>query len=79
MIYIIITKTDFFVLYRYKAASDALTKRKEQLEKSEGRGGRGGARGGRGVVRGSHKPIGRSYQAAMQSVRRKNSTLYICI
>ncbi|KAI8148032.1 NUC185 domain-containing protein [Fennellomyces sp. T-0311] len=57
----------------YKQASDALTKRKEQLDKSAGaRGGsaRGGSgRGGRGVARGSHKPIGRSYQAAMQSDR----------
>ncbi|KAI9494833.1 NUC185 domain-containing protein [Zychaea mexicana] len=51
----------------YKAASDALSKRKEQRETSGG--GRGGARGGRGVVRGSHKPIGRSYQASMQSDR----------
>ncbi|KAI9317442.1 NUC185 domain-containing protein [Dichotomocladium elegans] len=59
----------------YKAASDALTKRKEQREGTGGagaRGGRGGARGGaRGgtVARGSHKPIGRSYQAAMQTDR----------
>ena len=54
--------------FSYKQASDAITKRKEQQEKTAAaaRGGRGG-RGGT-VVRGAHKPIGRSYQAVMQTV-----------
>ncbi|KAF7727737.1 hypothetical protein EC973_007196 [Apophysomyces ossiformis] len=52
----------------YKMANDALAKRKEQRENS-GAGARGGARG-RGVVRGgSHKPVNRSYQAAIQTDR----------
>ncbi|CDH60942.1 antiviral helicase [Lichtheimia corymbifera JMRC:FSU:9682] len=54
----------------YKQASDAITKRKEQQEKTAAAT-RGGGRGGRGgaVARGSHKPIGRSYQAVMQTDR----------
>lgn len=59
----------------YKAASDALMKRKEQREVSTGggggRGGAAGGRGGRGGARGGagHKPVGRSYQAALQTDR----------
>lgn len=57
------------VFSSYKQASDAITKRKEQQEKTAAAT-RGGGRGGRGgaVARGSHKPIGRSYQAVMQTV-----------
>jgi antiviral helicase SKI2 len=42
-----------------------MTKRKEQVEKSTP----GGARGGRGRGRGGAKPMGRSYQSAMQTDR----------
>ncbi|KAL0077067.1 NUC185 domain-containing protein [Phycomyces blakesleeanus] len=59
----------------YKAASDALTKRKDQRDAPAGgsagaRGARGG-RGGRGalVVRGANKPMPRNHHAAMQTDR----------
>ncbi|CEG64789.1 Putative Dead deah box rna helicase [Rhizopus microsporus] len=55
----------------YKKAQDAMTKRKEQIEKSSGNSNTRGGRGGRGgaVSRGGGKPIGRSYHAAMQTDR----------
>ncbi|KAI8878004.1 antiviral helicase [Backusella circina FSU 941] len=58
----------------YRKAQDAMSKRKEQVEKSSGGGGGGGrgggARGGRGGRGGgSIKPMGRSYQSAMQTDR----------
>ncbi|KAI8093373.1 NUC185 domain-containing protein [Halteromyces radiatus] len=60
----------------YKKASDALSKRKDQRESSNGgrggiaagRGGRGGGRGGT-VVRTPVKQIGKSYQQALQTDR----------
>ncbi|KAG1239970.1 hypothetical protein G6F68_018118 [Rhizopus microsporus] len=53
----------------YKKAQDAMTKRKEQIEKSSGNNNVRGGRGGRGGARGGRKPIGRSYHAAMQTDR----------
>lgn len=52
----------------YKKAQDAMTKRKEQIEKSSGNNNVRGGRGGRGGARGGGKPMGRSYHAAMQTV-----------
>ncbi|KAG1466814.1 hypothetical protein G6F46_001870 [Rhizopus delemar] len=53
----------------YKKAQDAMTKRKEQIEKSSGNNNVRGGRGGRGGARGGGKPMGRSYHAAMQTDR----------
>ncbi|KAI8368205.1 NUC185 domain-containing protein [Radiomyces spectabilis] len=54
----------------YKNANEAISKKKEKLEKPSGaRGGRGGGRGGQAIARTPVKPLGRSYQAAMQTDR----------
>lgn len=46
-----------------------MLKRKEQVDKSSGNASTRGGRGGRGGARGGSKPVGRSYQAAMQTVK----------